>query len=210
MSSQRSQKASPKGGTRASSKSLAAEQDLFRGQRVRLTLLRKEDAVTLARWTEDGGYLRLHDTGIARPESEESIVTNIDRDNESSTTFAFGIRRTADDALIGTVGLFDVQWANRTAWVSVGLGSRRDWNQGYGSETMELLIRYAFEELNLHRLQLTVIDYNPRAVAMYEKLGFLREGAYREFGERDGRRYDLLLYGLLRPEWRARAREASV
>jgi RimJ/RimL family protein N-acetyltransferase len=210
MSSSRPQKPSPKSSTRGSTKIPAAEQELFHGQRVRLTLLQKEDAATLARWTEDGGYLRLQDTGIARPESEESIASNIDRDNDSSTTFSFGIRRAADNVLIGTVALFDVEWANRAAWVGIGLGDRLHWNHGYGSEAMELLIRYAFEELNLHRLQLTVIDYNSRAIAMYEKLGFTREGAYREFGERDGRRYDLLLYGLLRPEWRARTRKASL
>jgi RimJ/RimL family protein N-acetyltransferase len=185
------------------------EQDVFRGKRVRLTILRKDDAATVARWTEDGGYLRLQDTGVARPESEESIAADIERDNESPTTFAFAIRRIADNVLLGTVGLFDVEWANRTAWVGIGLGDRAAWNQGYGSEAMELVARYAFDELNLHRLQLTVIDYNPRAIAMYEKLGFVREGNYREFGERDGARYDLFLYGLLRPEWGEKTRGAS-
>jgi RimJ/RimL family protein N-acetyltransferase len=57
--------------------------------------------------------------------------------------------------------------------------------------------------MNLHRLQLTVLDYNARAIAMYERLGFQREGTYRELGLRDGRRYDMHLYGLLRPEWEA-------
>ena len=50
---------------------------------------------------------------------------------------------------------------------------------------------YGFNELNLYRLQLTVLAYNTRAVGMYEKLGFTREGVLRAFGERDGRRYDL-------------------
>lgn len=209
MTSRRSRKTAQEGGTRDGGKKPSIEQDFFRGKRVRLALLRKDDAATVARWTEDGGYLRLQDTGVARPESEESIATDIERDNESTTTFAFGIRRISDDALLGTVGLFDIEWANRTAWVGIGLGDRADWNQGYGSEAMGLVARYAFDELNLHRLQLTVIDYNPRAIAMYEKLGFVREGNYREFGERDGARYDLLLYSLLRPEWREKTRGAS-
>jgi len=209
MTSRRSRKTTQEGGTRDGGKKPSIEQDFFRGKRVRLALLRKDDAATVARWTEDGGYLRLQDTGVARPESEESIATDIERDNESTTTFAFAIRRISDDALLGTVGLFDIEWANRTAWVGIGLGDRADWNQGYGSEAMGLVARYAFDELNLHRLQLTVIDYNPRAIAMYERLGFVREGNYREFGERDGARYDLFLYGLLRPEWREKTRGAS-
>ena len=58
-----------------------------------------------------------------------------------------------------------------------------------------------FDELNLHRVQLTVFDYNKRAIALYEKLGFQHEGTFREFLHRDGRRYDMHLYGLLRREW---------
>ncbi len=185
------------------------DSNLFRGKAVRLACLKKEDAPILAAWTEDGGYLRLQDTGIARPLTAEKIAGDIERDAESETTFSFGIRRLEDDALMGTIGLFDVEWGNRTAWIGVGLGHREDWGKGYGSEAMGLVISYAFDELNLHRLQLTVIDYNPRALKMYEKLGFAREGVYREFIERDGERHDLILYGLLRPEWRQRRSERA-
>jgi RimJ/RimL family protein N-acetyltransferase len=63
------------------------------------------------------------------------------------------------------------------------------------------------DELNLHRVQLTVFSYNERAIALYEKLGFQREGVYREFIQRDGRRYDMYLYGLLRREWKANQKQ---
>ena len=66
------------------------------------------------------------------------------------------------------------------------------------------LLDPAFGELNLHRVQLTVFAYNERAIALYEKLGFVREGVYREFMACDGVRYDMYLYGLLRREWEAR------
>ena len=71
---------------------------------------------------------------------------------------------------------------------------------------MRLLLDYAFGELNLHRFQLTVFAYNERASALYEKLGFVREGVFREFLLRDGTRYDMYLYGLLRREWETFAR----
>jgi RimJ/RimL family protein N-acetyltransferase len=184
----------------------SAHRDLFHGKTVRLVPLDKEDAATIARWTEDCEYLRLQDTGIARQHTATRVAADIEREADSETAFEFGIRRVEDDALIGTIGLFDVEWGNRNAWIGVGLGHRADWGKGYGSEAMRLVLRYAFSELNLHRVQLTVIAYNARAIAMYEKLGFVREGAYREFVDRDGARHDLLLYGLLRPEWRDRQR----
>jgi RimJ/RimL family protein N-acetyltransferase len=67
---------------------------------------------------------------------------------------------------------------------------------------MELMIQYAFREINLHRLQLTVFSYNKRAIKLYEKLGFTKEGIYREFLEQDLKRHDMYLYGLLRPDWK--------
>jgi RimJ/RimL family protein N-acetyltransferase len=62
---------------------------------------------------------------------------------------------------------------------------------------MTLLVRYAFQELNLHRLQLTVFDYSERAQAVYRKVVFRVEGRLREWILRDGKRYDMLQMGLL-------------
>ncbi|MEL7657044.1 MAG: GNAT family protein, partial [Bacillota bacterium] len=70
-------------------------------------------------------------------------------------------------------------------------------------EALRLLLRYAFDELNLYRVQLTVFSYNPGAIRLYEKLGFVREGVFREAVHRDGARHDMILYGLLRREWEA-------
>lgn len=46
-----------------------------------------------------------------------------------------------------------------------------------------------------------MFSYNERAIALYEKLGFQREGIYREFLQRHGKRFDMYLYGILRREW---------
>jgi RimJ/RimL family protein N-acetyltransferase len=83
----------------------------------------------------------------------------------------------------------------------MGFGDRQNWGKGYGTEAMRLALNFAFNELNLHRVQLSVFDYNERAIALYEKMGFVREGVYREYLQRDGKRYDMYLYGLLRREW---------
>lgn len=94
-------------------------------------------------------------------------------------------------------------WTHQVGWVSVAFGDRANWGKGYGSEAMRVALAFAFHELNLHRVQLTVFSYNERAIALYEKLGFQRDGTLREFLQRDGRRYDMYLYGLLRREWEA-------
>lgn len=175
--------------------------NLLRGNRVRLTALDKRDIPAIARWYEDAGYLRLQESRIALPLSREQVAADLERLEEADDTIVLAIRTVADERLIGTVGFFEIEWANRSAWLSLGIGDRADWGKGYGSEALALGLRYAYDELNFHRLSLTVFDYNERAIALYEKAGFQREGVFREFGQRDGRRYDMYLYGLLRREW---------
>ena len=66
---------------------------------------------------------------------------------------------------------------------------------------MRVIQRYAFEELNLHRLSLTVFEYNQRAIRSYEKAGFTVEGRVRKFLNREGKHYDMIFMGILREEW---------
>jgi RimJ/RimL family protein N-acetyltransferase len=68
---------------------------------------------------------------------------------------------------------------------------------------MRVVLRYAFQELNLRRVSLTTYEYNPRAIRSYEKAGFIHEGRARKFLLREGRRWDLLFMGVLREEWLA-------
>ena len=174
--------------------------ELLRGTKVWLTALSKDDAATISGWCGDVGYLRLQDTNLALPKSQAQVAADLELE-KSSNTIVFAIRTVGDGALIGTIGFYEIEWANQGAWLGMGIGERDAWDQGYGSEALHLALQYAFDELNLYRITLTVIAYNERAIALYEKAGFQREGIFREFGQRDGRRYDMYLYGLLRPEW---------
>lgn len=117
---------------------------------------------------------------------------------------AFGIRRVDADPLIGILELDEILWSHRVCGISILIGDRENWGRGYGFEAALLGLAFAFDELNLHRVTATIFSYNKRSIALFEKLGFEREGVFREFLERDGRRHDMLLYGLLQHEWRGR------
>jgi RimJ/RimL family protein N-acetyltransferase len=183
--------------------------ELLRGSKVRLTALSKDDAAAISEWSGDVGYLRLQDTNLALPKSQAQIAADLEELEKSSNTIVFAIRTVTDRALIGTVGFYEIEWANQGAWLGMGIGERDAWGQGYGTEALHLALQYAFDELNLHRITLTVIAYNERAIALYERVGFQREGVFREFGQRDGRRYDMYLYGMLRPEWKSGVNQYS-
>ncbi|MDG5473439.1 GNAT family protein [Jeotgalibacillus sp. ET6] len=123
-------------------------------------------------------------------------------DGKDAYSQRFGIRLKQGNELIGFVELDGILWNHRNAWVSIAIGEKAHWGKGYGREAMESCMRYAFLELNLNRLQLTVFSYNEPAVRLYAALGFTREGVYREFIERNGKKHDMILFGLLKSEWK--------
>jgi len=177
--------------------------NLFFGERIRLTALRSGDAQSLAHWYEDGEFARLFDASPAYPKTESTLIKWMETTDRDRDAIALGIRLHYSDDLIGYVEIDGIQWAHGCGWLAIGIGNPSQRQKGYGTEAMQLLLRFAFHELNLHRLQLSVFSYNEAAIRLYEKLGFTREGAFREYLQRDGKRYDMLLYGLLASEWEA-------
>lgn len=176
---------------------------LLQGEKVRLTALTKDDAREMVRWYQDVDFMRLYDAEVARPKSLEQVQKQIEAEQGDQTLFLFAIRPAAGQQLIGTVGLEGILWTQGTAWLNIAIGDMAHRGKGYGTAAMRLMLDYAFDELNLYRIQLTVFAYNERAIALYEKLGFQREGAFREFLHRNGQRYDMILFGLLRHEWQS-------
>ena len=165
--------------------------------------LTDRDVPTIARWADDTEFLRLYDARPARPRSEEEIRQMVERVREDDQTFAFAIRPLDQDELIGTLELDEILWSHQVCGIGIAIGDRANWGKGHGSEAAALGLRFAFDELNLHRVTATVFSYNERSIALVESLGFQREGTFREFIHRDGQRHDMLLYGLLRHEWEA-------
>jgi RimJ/RimL family protein N-acetyltransferase len=178
--------------------------NFLRGEKVYLSALSKDDAAIVARFQNNSEYLRLGDTEAARPFSVEAVADYIDDRNKRKNLFTFGIRLVKTDQLIGDEAIGHIEWPHAVGELEIAIGDPATWGKGFGGEAMALLLRFGVWEINLHRVQLTVFEYNVRAIAAYEKLGIVREGNFRQYLQRDGRRYDMLLYGLLRPEWEAR------
>jgi RimJ/RimL family protein N-acetyltransferase len=158
-----------------------------------------QDAETFAKWSENADYLRLLNTDPARPLSAERF-REAEKKDDSGSFFHFRLRTLADNTLIGFVEL-EVDWPNQACFLAIGIGEPDYWGQGYGSDALRLALRYAFQELGLHRVGLNVISNNARAIHVYEKTGFTWEGATRQVVYRDGQRLDMIYYGMLREEW---------
>ena len=181
---------------------------LFQGELVHLIAPEPQLAAGMhSMWMRDSELVRLLDTSPARllsvdknKEWFEKILVEEKKDDELFLL----IQTLEDDRTIGLIGLDGIRWTHGDAWIGIGLGEREYWGKGYGTDAMRILLRYAFEELNLHRLSLGVFEYNPRAIRSYEKVGFIVEGSARQFLNRDGQRYDMIFMGILREEWERR------
>lgn len=175
--------------------------NLFNGKNVKLNSLREDDIPTIEKWYNDINFLRHFDMLTAVPRESSHLTKVIQDIQNSNKEFIFAIRTLEDDKLIGVTGFENIQWNNRVGTIYIGIGESSYKGKGIGKEAMALTIDYAFNELNLHKLQLTVLSYNEAAIALYESLGFVREGVFREYILRDKKRFDLINFGLLHNEW---------
>jgi RimJ/RimL family protein N-acetyltransferase len=174
--------------------------DIFTGHLTRLAAINPEtDADIIAHWSRDSQFWRLAHTDPALPESAKAVTRDIEV--QPIDRLSFSIRTLADDRLIGLIDLYTVYWSHREAFMGIHIGERDYWGKGYGTDALRVLLRYAFDELNLQRVSLSVLEGNERAVRSYEKCGFRYEGRERQVWAYDGRRWDEVYMGLLRSEW---------
>lgn len=193
------------------------QESLFEGRRICLAPLDPEkDAEIEARWTHDIEYLRLLGADPARPVSPARIKkrnSELEQEmDDKNNQFYFNIRSrqpedgsaeagSLDGRLLGFVRLHWISWNHGNAFVSLGIADAQERGKGYGSEALRLILRYAFAELNLFRLSVSIPEYNQVALHVFNTAGFQEEVRQRQALHRYGRRWDLIYLGLLREEW---------
>jgi RimJ/RimL family protein N-acetyltransferase len=179
---------------------------MMHGELVRLAALEPQAlAEAINRWDRDSEFRRLLDSEPANQYSVKKLneLCQKEQIEEPRLGYIFGIHTLEADRLVGFTDLEGDIYPHGEAFVGIGIGERELWGKGYGSDAMKVILRFAFQELNLRRVALDTFEYNPRAIRSYEKVGFIHEGRAREFLYRDGRRWDLIFMGILREEWLA-------
>jgi ribosomal-protein-alanine N-acetyltransferase len=180
------------------------------GRRVSLRQLTADDAPAIRAVFGDPEVTRywvgptLADEGAAR-----ALVVEIAERARTREGFQWGIARRDDDLVIGTCSLYRPDFAHRRSEVGFALG-RAHWGRGYAAEALDVVMTYAFERLDLHRLEADVDPRNEPSLRALERAGFRREGYQRERWQVDGELQDSVLLGVLRTEWRPREWRARV
>jgi [ribosomal protein S5]-alanine N-acetyltransferase len=122
---------------------------------------------------------------------------------QSGDSIRFGITLAGAGELVGTCTLFDFDRGSRRAQIGYAL-ARAYWGRGLMHEALTATISYAFDDLQLRRLEADIDPRNIASAKALERLGFLKEGYLRERWMVDGEVSDSALYGLLAGEWRRR------
>ena len=104
----------------------------------------------------------------------------------------------------GQIDLHQIDYRNSHATLGIVIGKKNYLGKGYGQEAIELLQKFVFHTLNLHRLELDVYEYNERAYKCYLKCGFVEEGRLRQKLFRDGRYWDVIKMSILKAEYEQR------
>lgn len=171
---------------------------------VRLRALRQGDAEALFRIFGDATVCRYWSSPpLADLRAAEALQREIDEGFASRSLFQWGIVEVVNDRVVGTCTLASLSEAHERAAIGFAL-AREAWGRGYVTEALPALLDFGFEVLGLHRIEADVDPRNERSIRLLERTGFMREGYQRERHLMQGERQDALLYGLLRPEWRAR------
>ena len=123
--------------------------------------------------------------------------------NGSNTGVSLAICCKDSSKLIGYAGIAKISHINRSGEYFILIGETDYWEKGIGTEATILITEYGFSTLGLHRIFLTVSEFNKGALRAYEKAGYTHEGLLRDAAFRDGRFHNKILMSALSNEWKA-------
>ena len=159
------------------------------GENVYLSPINVDDYQIYTKWLNNYNivkYLTMQNQLLSL-NKEKEIMEKI-----SNEEFVFAIVKSDKDVLIGNVGLSNIDYKNGNAELGIFIGEEGELSKGYGSEAILLLINYAFNNLRLHNIMLTVYADNIRAIKCYNKCGFKEFGRRTDALFRDGKYIDLI------------------
>jgi ribosomal-protein-alanine N-acetyltransferase len=170
-------------------------------ERIRLRWISAEDTDAFYAIYSNPEVMRYWSTPPLRDRAEAAnLIRKIHADWQRRIILKWGIALRSDDRLIGSITLFNLEFSHRRAEIGYAL-AREHWGHGYMTEALMALLKYAFEVLELHRIEADVDPRNTASIKTVERLGFQREGYLRERWQVNGEIQDAFFYGLLKQEW---------
>jgi RimJ/RimL family protein N-acetyltransferase len=176
---------------------------MYFGEKIILRAHQKEDIELAANFLNDYEVKKLKTPGTIFPstyeETEEFFLNKYTKNKESRYGFAIATKDTNE--YIGWCGYLNLNRMNNVAEIGIAIGNKSYWGKGYGTDALNILLRFLFNELNVRKISLDVHDFNERAINSYKKVGFKEEGRLRQEGYVGGEYCDIVKMGLFRQEF---------
>jgi RimJ/RimL family protein N-acetyltransferase len=180
---------------------------ILRGQLTTLRPIAREDLSLLHRWLNDPEVMQWWD-GRDHPATFDRVESRFRRSIEGSDREAFRFmidcQKGEETRTIGMVQHGRVHPRAKNVQIDVLIGEPEFREAGFGSDALRVFLRHLFEDLKVRRVWHTMRAANDRAMVSAEKLGFVREGVLREHDWLEGKFVDVVVFGMLLTDWRAR------
>jgi RimJ/RimL family protein N-acetyltransferase len=177
---------------------------MLKGKSVLLRPVRRSDISYFLKWFNDPEVIQYLELYLPMTEMyEEKFIEELGTTRaKSDVILVIEAIEGASTRPIGNCGLHDINPKDHKAIFGIVVGEKDYWSKAYGTEAARLMINYGFQQLNLHRISSSAFGFNERSIKFHKKVGFREEGRLRQAIFKNGEYHDLVLFGILREEWR--------
>jgi RimJ/RimL family protein N-acetyltransferase len=182
---------------------------VLKGNRVTLRSVEREDLTILSAFNNDLEVELASGGDPPVPQSFERLQVRYDESLRRGERDGCHFAIESEGKVLGVCDLFHFDETAHTCELGIIIGDKGYWGRGYGREVIDLLLQYAFQYRNLHKVWLQVNANNKRAMSAYHACGFVEEGRQRSHVWSDGRYVDLVLMGVLSDEWKSRNEQSK-
>lgn len=175
---------------------------MFQGKYVKLRPLEEEDLKLLRDWRNS--------KDVRKTTREYRLLNMINQKKWFELIYAenppkhimFGVENKNKKKIAGVTGLTYIDWKNKHAEISIYLSSKSWQKTKEAKDTINTIIEYGFEELNLHRLWVEIFQISKENIELFEQLKFVKEGILRDKVWRQGKWWNSILYSKLSTEYK--------
>lgn len=158
-----------------------------------LRAIEEKDALVLHRLINDPDIEKMV-LGWSRPVSERQQMQWIQARSTDEVRFMIEV----DGEAVGTIFLTELDFKNSSALLNIKLLQTEHGNKGIGTKSLQLLMDYCFDELNLHCLYAYILEYNQASQRLFEKCGFVKEGVMKQRIYKQGSYHDIFSYSFIK------------
>ncbi|GAA5338589.1 MULTISPECIES: GNAT family N-acetyltransferase [Thermus] len=174
---------------------------MFVGEKVRLDPIQRAHLPKIIAWMYKEEVIARAFFGDPLPKSLEEMEAWLQQLRANPNARVLAVIHRETEEIVGEVALQPIDWRNRSAFFAIILGEESRRGEGLGTEASRLVLRYAFEGLNLNRVEANVLSSNEASTRLLKRVGFTWEGRRRDAVWRFGRWEDMEIYGITARDW---------